>query len=128
MKDPRRYITEVEPERLDKLPVYAQDEITASRRVIAELAAELEALVAPRESVTTHADPYADRPKPIGDNPTVRHRLESGDEITLEMGPHGIKIMATSAGYWTYPAVLPEVPNVLHVKVVDIRTLPGGGR
>jgi hypothetical protein len=124
----RNFISRVPDDRLVKLPVYAQDEINMARRYIAELEAELTALVDPDHSVTTHADPYGDRPKPIGNNPTVCHRLETGDEFTVEMGPHGLKIMATSAGYWTYPAVLPEVSNVLHVKMVDSRTLPGGGK
>lgn len=128
MNDPRRYITEVSPERLAKLPVFAQDEINASRRIIAELTRELEQLLSPGRDVTTQADPYADRPKPIGNNPTVRHRFEGGDEITLELGPHGVKLTATSAGYWTYPVVIPEVSNALTIKMVDSRTLPGGGK
>lgn len=123
-----RYITQVEPDRLAKLPVYAQDEINQSRRVIVELSKELDQLIQPDHAVTTHSDPYCDRPKPIGDNPTVRHRLQGGDEITLELGPHGIKVMGTSASYWSTPVVLPEVSNVLRIKMVDTRTLPGGGR
>lgn len=124
----RRFVTQVPEERLVKLPVYAQDEINMSRQRIEELTAELAKLVEPDHAVTTHADPYHDRPKPIGDNPTIRHRLQGGDEITMELGPHGIKIMGTSASYWSTPAVFPEVSNVLHVKMLDTRTLPGGGK
>lgn len=122
----RNFISRVQSDRLTKLPVYAQDEINMSRRYIAELEAELAALVNPDHAVTTHADPYTARPKPIGDNPTVRHRFPTGDEVTVEFRPEGMKIMGTSASYWTTPVVLPEVSNVLWVKMVDSRVLPGG--
>lgn len=122
----RNLITRVPDDRLAKLPVYAQDEINMARRYIAELEAELEALVNTDHAVTTYADPHAERPKPIGDNPTVRHRFADGDEVTVDFRPEGLKIMGTSASYWSAPVVLPELSNVLWVKMVDSRVLPGG--
>lgn len=119
-------VSRITDDRLTKLPVYAQDEILMSRKRLDELTAELAALVQPDHAVTTHADPYHVRPKPIGDNPTVRHRFPDGDEVTVEFRPEGMKIMGTSGSYWSAPIVIPEVSNVLWVKMVDTRVLPGG--
>lgn len=124
MNNPRRYIAEVAPERLAKLPVYAQDEINASRRVIAELAAELEALVAPDQAVTTHADAHADRPKPIGDNPTVRHRLADGSEVQVNCHPHKVVVSVNGNSFHQRLIVVPQASNVVEVILADETTWP----
>lgn len=124
MSNPRRYITEVTPDRLAKLPVYAQDEINMSRRVIAELAAELEALVAPDQAVTTHADPNADRPKPIGDNPIVRHRLADGSQVEVSYHPHKVVVSANGNSFHQRLIVVPQVSNVVEVILSDETTWP----
>lgn len=123
-----RQITQVEPERLAKLPVYAQDEINRSRRVIIELVAELEALIDPNQAVSTHADPHGDRPKPIGDYPTVRHRLASGDQITMELLPHKVSISANGSSYHHRPVVVPRVSNALDIVMIDERHMPSDPR
>lgn len=124
MSNPRRYITEVTPDRLAKLPVYAQDEINMSRRVIAELAAELEALVAPDQAVTTHADPHAERPKPIGDNPIVRHRLADGSRVEVRYHPHKVVVSANGNSVHQRLIVVPQVSNVVEVILSDETTWP----
>lgn len=121
-------IERVPDERLTKLPVYAQDEILMSRRRIEELTAELNALVNPDHAVSTHADPYADRPKPIGDYPTIRHRLADGSELTIECDPHRLNITASGQSYHQQPVVIPQVSNVLAVAMADTRTLPADPR
>lgn len=120
----QRFIAQVPEERLGRLPVYAQDEIVMSRRYIAELEAELEALVNPDHSVTTHADPHADRPKPIGDNPTVRHRLADGSEVEVTCQPHKVTVSANGGSYHQRMTVVPQVSNVVDIVVADERNWP----
>jgi hypothetical protein len=118
----KRFITQVHEDRLTRLPVYAQDEIVMSRRYIAELEAELDSLVNPDHSVTTFADPHADRPKPIGDNPTVRHRLADGSEVEVQCQPHKVTISANGNSYHQRMTVVPQVSNVVDIVVADETT------
>jgi plasmid stabilization system protein ParE len=120
----KRFITQVSEERFAKLPVYAQDEIAVSRRYIDELEAELAALVAPDHSVTTHADPHADRPKPIGDNPTVRHRLADGSEVEMQCQPHKVTVSANGASFHQRMTIVPQVSNVVDIVVSDETSWP----
>lgn len=120
-------VQRVEPERLAKLPVYAQDEINQSRRRIEELTAELEALVAPDHAVSTHADPSGALPKPVGDYPELRHRFANGDEMRLELLPHKIHLWSVSAG-GRYPVVVPVVSNALDVIIIDADAMPADPR
>lgn len=120
----RNFITRVPDDRLAKLPVYAQDEINMARRYIAELEAELEALVNPDHSVTTFADPHASRPKPIGDNPTVRHRLADGSEIEVTCQPHKVTVSANGKSFHQRLVMVPQVSNVVDVVLTDETTWP----
>lgn len=117
-------VQQVEPERMAKLPVYAQDEINQSRRRIEELTAELEALVAPDNAVSTHADPHADRPKPIGDNPVVRHRLADGSQVEVSYHPHKVVVSANGNSFHQRLIVVPQVSNVVEVILSDETTWP----
>jgi plasmid stabilization system protein ParE len=114
----------VQDDRLTKLPVYAQDEINMARRYIAELEAELAALVNPDHSVTTHADPGADRPKPIGDNPTVRHRLADGNEVEVTYHPHKLTVSANAKSFHQRMVIVPQVSNVVDVVLADETAWP----
>lgn len=114
-------IRELDAERVARLPVYAQDHVKLLQMRVRELTAELDALISPDHAVTTHADPLADRPKPIGDNPTIRHRMSGGRELRLELGSNGITV--NTRGGNERPAVVPWVSNVLHIYVVDVDEL-----
>jgi plasmid stabilization system protein ParE len=120
----RNFITRVPDDRLAKLPVYAQDEINMARRYIAELEAELTALVDPDHSATTHADPHAERPKPIGDNPTVRHRLADGSEVEVNYQPHKVTVSVNGKSFHQRMIVVPQVSNVVDVVLADETTWP----
>lgn len=120
-------IRELDAERIARLPVYAQEHVKLLQMRVRELAAELDALISPDQAVTTHADPYSVHPKPIGDNPTIRHRLADGREATLEMGPRKISI-SSGAGIHGYPVALPWSANVLHIYVADVEKLTGDAR
>lgn len=119
-------IRELDPERITRLPVYAQDHVKLLQMRVRELTAELEALISPDHAVTTHADPHADRPKPIGDNPTIRHRMSGGREVRLKLGSNGITV--NTQGGRERPAVVPWVSNVLHIYVVDVDELDQDAR
>lgn len=119
-------IRELDPERITRLPVYAQDHVNLLQMRVRELTAELDALVSPGHAVTTHADPHSDRPKPIGDNPTIRHRMSGGREVRLELGSNGITV--NTQGGRERPAVVPWVSNVLHIYVVDVDELDRDAR
>ena len=120
----RNLISRVPDDRLAKLPVYAQDEINMARRYIAELEAELSALVDPDHSATTHVDPHADRPKPIGDNPTVRHRLADGSEIEVTCHPHKVTVSASEKSFNQRMVIVPQVSNVVDVVLADWTAWP----
>jgi hypothetical protein len=120
----RNFITRVPDDRLAKLPVYAQDEINMARRYIAELEVELAALVNPDHSATTHADPNADRPKPIGDNPTIRHRLADGCEVELDCQPHKVTVSANGKSFHQRLIIVPKVSNVVDVVLADETAWP----
>lgn len=117
-------VQQVEPERLARLPVYAQDEINQSRRRIEELTAELDALVAPDNAVSTHADPHADRPKPVGDYPSLRHRMADGTEVNLDLLPHKIHLWTSGASHWYTPVMSPSSGNAWDIVVLDSRNWP----
>lgn len=114
-------IRELDAERIARLPVYAQDHVKLLQMRVRELTAELDALVSPDHAVTTHADPSADRPKPIGDNPTIRHRMSGGREVRLELDSN--RIAVSTRGGVERPLVAPWVSNVLHIYVVDVDKL-----
>lgn len=117
-------INELAPERLARLPVHAQEHVKLLQMRVRELTAELEALVSPDHAVTTHADPHADRPKPIGDNPTIRHRMSGNRQVRLELGPEAITV--STSGGTQRPAVMPWVSNVLAIYVVDSDAMERG--
>ena len=112
-------------ERLERLPAYAQDHISLLQRRVAELTEELEALVAPNSDVTTHADPYAERPKPVGDNPTLHHLMEDGSEVMLELGRRKITVTSINSSRVS-PASVPRVANMLDIYLVDPDALDKG--
>ena len=120
----RNLISRVPDDRLAKLPVYAQDEINMARRHIAELEAELSALVDTDHAVTTYADPHADRPKPIGDNPTVRHRLADGSEVEVTCHPHKVTVSANGNSFHQRLIIVPQVSNVVDVLLSDETAWP----
>jgi hypothetical protein len=111
-------------DRLSKLPVYAQDEIILLRRRVDELTTELEQLLTPDHAVTTHSDPYADRPKPIGDNPVVRHRLADGSEIEMTFHPHKVTVRASGGSFHQQMVIVPQASNVVDVVLADQSVWP----
>lgn len=115
-------------DRLARLPVYAQDYISRLAARAEELERELNALLEPNQGATTYADPNGELPKPIGDNPTIRHRLADGSEISIDCQPHRIQISADGASYHQRPVVVPHVSNVLDIVMADTRTLPADPR
>lgn len=120
----RNFLSRVPDDRLAKLPVYAQDEINMARQYIAELEAELTAMVNPSHAVTTHAEPDADRPKPIGDNPTVRHQLADGSEVQVDFQPHKVAVSAIGKSFHQRLIIVPHVSNVVDVVLSDETAWP----
>lgn len=121
----RNLITDLAPDRLSRLPVYAQEHILRLQRYVAELTAGMDDLVNPRQDVTTHADPHSDWPKPVGNNPTLRHRMPGGAEVELECGPEKITVTSFGAA-GLQPAIAPRVSNVVDIYFVNFGQLSAG--
>jgi hypothetical protein len=98
---------------LTKLPKWAQTEIETLRMRVAERDARL--AVGPEDS-TVFMDPYADVPKPLGDDPTIEFAV--GDlygmrqyiHVSRVRGTEGLRIYASEA-----LAIRPSASNVVEV-------------
>lgn len=112
---PADHLTDRERERLTRAPQWMRDlalRLTASLDVSREENTQLQADIAEAMAigsgglaVTTIADPHADIPRPVGDNPLVQHTLANGRVITVDFQYDYVEVSADSGALAIHPVV-----------------------